>query len=47
MNVEAVVMSAIDEAAALLPVLAGEGLQMAMNRLHTRSTSNADVRDGD
>jgi PTH1 family peptidyl-tRNA hydrolase len=46
-DVEAVVVSAIDEAVALLPVLAGEGLQMAMNRLHTRSASNADVRDGD
>lgn len=34
-DVEADVMSAIDEAADLMPMLAEKGIEMAMNRLHT------------
>ncbi|MGH8193244.1 MAG: aminoacyl-tRNA hydrolase [Woeseiaceae bacterium] len=46
-DVEAAVLSAIDEAVDLLPVLAGQGLNIAMNRLHTRSNSKNAGSNGD
>jgi PTH1 family peptidyl-tRNA hydrolase len=46
-DVEAVVLAAIEEAVDLLPLLAGQGLQMAMNRLHTRPEGKAGHGNGD
>ncbi|MGH7129474.1 MAG: aminoacyl-tRNA hydrolase [Planctomycetaceae bacterium] len=46
-GVEASVAAEIEEAADLLPLLAGQGLQPAMHRLHTRPDGKAARGDGD
>lgn len=45
-EVESAVMSAISVSIELLPLLAEKGLNIAMNRLHTRSDSKAAIGNG-
>ncbi|MEX2125608.1 MAG: aminoacyl-tRNA hydrolase [Woeseia sp.] len=44
-DVDAAVRDAIGEAVAILPLLAEKGLEIAMNRLHTRANSNNNGND--